>query len=205
MDPATDTSSPPISLDPSAWVDRHADILYRFALRRLRSPELAENAVQETFLAALAAQASFSGASSERSWLVGILKRKVVDHFRHIARESPQEDLDDRGADTAGDPTEELFDDRGHWRVAPARWGAHPGAELERSQFWRSLERCLHLLPRRQAQAFALLELDEIESAEACDVLEISAANLWVLMHRARSRLRRCLEQTWFDKPKEAA
>lgn len=195
MEPQAESQPNDACLEPELWVDRHGDVLYRFALLRLRSPELAENAVQETFLAALAARDSFSGRSSERTWLVGILKRKVVDHFRKAGREVPTDDAE--GA--ASDPGEELFDPKGRWRVPPARWGDRPGAELERAEFWAALSRCIQGLPERQARVFCLRELDELPGDEVCKVLGVSASNLWVLMHRARAGLRRCLELSWFE------
>ncbi len=77
----------PISqLDPSVWVDRHGDVLYGYALARLRDPEAAEEVVQETFVSALGAVAQYSGKGAEGAWLLGILKRKIVDHVRRRSR-----------------------------------------------------------------------------------------------------------------------
>ncbi|MHC4945232.1 MAG: RNA polymerase sigma factor, partial [Planctomycetota bacterium] len=84
--------------DPATWVDEHGDALYRFAITRLKDPEAAEEIVQETFLAALKAKDSFKGRSSERTWLIGILKNKVIDHFRKMSRERP---VTDQGPDMA--------------------------------------------------------------------------------------------------------
>jgi RNA polymerase sigma-70 factor (ECF subfamily) len=181
------------TLDPDGWVRSHGDSLYRFALMRLRNPELAENAVQETLLAAYAGRDSFSGRSSERTWLMGILKRKIVDHFRKAGRERPVEDVD-----ALSEPTEAAFTDRGRWKVGPRRWGGSPGADLEKAEFWRVLETCLEGLPPRLGQAFILLEIDQLESKEVCNSLEITSTNLWVMMHRARMRLRQCLQDRWF-------
>jgi len=183
---------PAPTLDPAGWVDRHGDIMYRFALSRLRSAELAENCVQEAFLAALAARDTFAGQSSERTWLVGILKRKVFDYFRSAAREAPVED-----PDAEFGPAPDLFDDRGRWKVGPAEWGS-PDGDLEKAEFRAVLAACMAALPDRLRNAFTMREMDDMETNELCKVLAITETNLWVMLHRARTRLRQCLEANWF-------
>lgn len=180
-------------LDPSQWVNRHGDALYRFALARLRNADLAENAVQETFVAALRARESFRGSSSERTWLIGILKRKVIDHFRKSARERP---LGER--DGGPDPHADLFDERGHWKTDLSDWGDKPDQAVQQGQFWRVLQACLDEIPERQARAFLLREVDGLEADELCKLLGVTETNLWVILHRARGRLRRCLDENWF-------
>jgi RNA polymerase sigma-70 factor (ECF subfamily) len=182
------------SLDPAGWVDRHGDVLYRFALARLRNGELAENCVQEAFLAALAARDTFSGRSSERTWLVGILKRKVYDHFRATAREAPAED-----PDAELGPAPDLFDDRGRWKVGPAEWGSPEGA-LTKAEFRAVLAACMEALPGRLRDSFTMREMDDMDTGELCKVLGVTETNLWVMLHRARTRLRQCLEENWFGK-----
>ena len=182
------------SVDPATWMDRHSDYLFRYALARLRRREVAEDVVQETFLAALRAKDQFAGASSERTWLVAILKRKIVDHFRRKYRERPAADL------TAADGwTDDLFDERGRWREKPARWTADPGAAFEREEFWAAFRACLGKLPGRLADAFTLREVEGLESPEVCKALDVSASNLWVMLHRARQRLWKCLGVHWFS------
>ncbi|TAJ09327.1 MAG: sigma-70 family RNA polymerase sigma factor [Nitrospirae bacterium] len=180
--------------DPETWPDRHGDYLFRCALLRVRDKTLAEEIVQETFLAALKARGRFAGQSSERSWLIGIMKHKIVDQFRKTVRETPTEDLDRAGfdQDQAGD-----FDEQGHWKLdgrAPRAWPDSPSLELERKQFWDVLTHCLGELPPKMARVFSLREVDELSADEVCEALKISQANLWVLLHRARRHLRRCLE-----------
>lgn len=192
LDPADDSDRPAASLDPAAWVDRHGDVLYRFALARLRNAELAENCVQETFLAALAARDTFSGRSSERTWLVGILKRKVYDHYRTTAREAPAED-----PDAELGPVPDLFDDRGRWKVGPAEWGS-PDGDLEKAEFRAVLAACMEALPGRLRESFTMREMDGLDAGELCKVLGVTETNLWVMLHRARTRLRQCLEANWF-------
>ncbi len=180
---------------PESWLDRHGDALYRFACFRLHDTAVAEDLVQETLLAAFRARAGFAGRSSERTWLVGILKNKIIDHLRKRWREEP--------VDLALEPDEALealFSPgrTDHWTVAPSLW-QNPTAALEQKQFWEIFSTCVDHLPTRQAQAFVLCELDGLDGAEICQVLGVTATNLWVLLHRARLRLRGCLEQNWFQ------
>lgn len=168
----------------------------RYALARLRQPEVAEDLIQETFLAAFRARDQFAGRSSERTWLVGILKRKIVDHLRRRGREQPATDL------TNSDQwTDALFDERGNWRKKPGQW-PDPSAAFEKEEFWTAFADCLRKLPERLASAFTLREVEELESQEVCKVLNVSANNLWVMLHRARLGLWRCLEVNWFGTKK---
>ncbi len=185
-------------LDPQRWLDEHGDSLYRYALLRLRNPEAAEDAVQETLVAAFHARERFTGKSSVRTWLIGILKHKIIDSIRKAARERPVSELNEEDRETA----ERLFDEQGHWRssAAPSDWGAGPREALERKEFMQALEQCMSKLPERLAAVFALRELEQMETEEICNVLSISPTNLWVMLHRARLRLRECLEVNWFGR-----
>src|SRR5262249_46115635 len=160
---------------------RYGDALYRYALARLRRPHDAEEAVQETLLAALRARGQFQGNALPLTWLTGILKRKVADHLRAAAR-----------TDTGGDPRDghrdAWLDARGKWRKRPRRWD-DPAAAAERSEFWGVVRRCLGRLPPRMAAAFTLRTLDDQPPADVCRDLAISTGNLWVLLHRARLQL----------------
>ncbi len=184
--------------NPEKWVDEHGDYLFRYALVRLRDKEIAEDVVQETFLAALQGREKFKGEASEKTWLVGILKHKIIDHFRKIGRESPMTDL----LFTAG-PEEGFFDLKGKWKVAPASWADDPKEILEKKEFWKKLDDCLLGLPSRLAQVFSLRELEGVESEQICNLLKISATNLGVILYRARMQLIRCLETNWFGTKKE--
>jgi len=180
--------------DPETWLAQHGDALYRYAYFRLRDRAQAEDLVQETLIAALQAQEGFAGRSSERTWLIGILKNKLVDYLRKSVRERPLSEL----AVTESE-IDALFDasDDDHWKKPPANW-VNPAQALEQKQFWAIFIECIEALPVRQAQAFSLCELEGIEGEEACKVLGIATTNLWVMMHRARLRLRECLEAHWF-------
>ncbi len=186
---ASSDSQPPTTLDPTTWVDRHGDSLYRFALSRLRDPNAAEEVVQETFLAALGARQQYAGQGVEGAWLLGICKRKIVDFIRRRHRPKMQA----IGGDATG-PSEEFFDAKGNWRFDPRFAKGRPEASLEREEFWQAYRRCLKGLPQRQADVFTLREIDEMASDEICKQLGITASNLWVLLHRARLRLMRCMK-----------
>jgi RNA polymerase sigma-70 factor (TIGR02943 family) len=174
---------------PEEWLSRYGDSLYRYALDRLRRPHEAEETVQETLLAALKAQHEFTGRCQPRTWLLGILKHKVADRLRSAARAAPETDLDDLDA---------WFDKRGKWRKAPWRWD-DPALSVERSELWGVVRRCLSKLPARMAEAFTLRALDDVAATDVCRQLAISPANLWVLLHRARLQMVRCLELRWFN------
>ncbi len=184
--------------DPEEWVDRHGDSLYRYALLRLRSPELAADVVQETFLEALRARSAFSGRSSERTWLVGIMRHKIGDHFRRVRRE-PAASNGELASGTSGPP----FDGRGHWQAGPADCGSEPSLEMETREFWDVFNGCLSKLPQGIADAFLLRELDGLGGDEVQQILGITPANLWKRLHRARVCLRQCLESGWFGPQKK--
>lgn len=184
--------------DPQLWVEQHGDYLFRCALFRVRDNVVAEDLVQETFLAALQAKDRFAGQSSVRSWMVGILKHKIVDRFRKDIREQPVEGLEQVGEGLEDDGT---FDEGGHWKLdqtSPMDWPDNPGGILERKQFWNKLKHCIGELPPKMAQVFTLREVDEVESEDICKMLNLSSSNLWVLLHRARKHLRQCLEVNFF-------
>ncbi|MBN1515560.1 sigma-70 family RNA polymerase sigma factor [Candidatus Sumerlaeota bacterium] len=181
--------------DPETWIDQHGDYLFRFAMSRLRNEETAQDIVQETLLAAIRARDNFSGKSTERTWLTGIMKHKIVDYIRKAQRERPASEFESDEQDV-----DFLFDQRGHWKdeFAPAEWNANPAELMERKQFWEQLDRCLGKLPERLSQAFSLRMIDGMKTEEICKVLDVTPTNLWVMLHRSRARLRGCLEQNWF-------
>lgn len=186
--------------DPERWVEEYGDFLFKFALARLRDPAKAEDAVQETFLAALKGGKSFAGRSTERSWLVGILKNKIYDYFYKASRETPFTDLDFY-LDEEKDHFVPDFLGKSAWNhdFAPQQW-PNQGESLDNEVFWKTYRNCSDKLPRKVAAAFNLREVDGIESKEVCALLNISESNLWVMLHRARMALRHCLETNWFGK-----
>ncbi len=181
--------------DPATWLAQYGDLLYRHALFRLNDPMAAEEAVQETLLAAWQGRERFAGKSSEKTWLVGILKHKIVDQLRKTIREQPL-DGELHNVDELGEAS---FDQRGHWQVDLAQW-SEPDRSLEQARFWQTLEQCLARLPRRMATLFILREIDGLSSETICKEMAISSTNnLWVMLSRMRMRLRQCLDQHWFE------
>lgn len=180
-----------------AAIEAERAYLLRFASLQLRNPAQAEDAVQETLLAALEGLERFSGRSSLRTWLTGILKHKIIDHLRRSGRERPLGSDDDERSES--EIVDALFADDGHWRGVPADWGS-PAKALENSRFWKAFELCLQRLPARTARVFTMREVMEMSTDDICQELEISTTNCWVMLHRARLTLRECLEMTWFDR-----
>lgn len=185
----------PSLTDPESWVERYGDYLYRYALARVGDPSAAEDIVQETLMAALRARQGFQRRSGFRTWLTGILKHKVVDHFR---RRRP--DREGSGEDPADFDADSPFDGRGKWKSGPAAWGSDPAGSLERKEFLNWLFYCLGVLPDRMARVFMLREFDGYDTPEICQEMDITATNCWTLLHRARVALRRCLEKHWADR-----
>jgi RNA polymerase sigma-70 factor (TIGR02943 family) len=187
------------SVNPDTWVDEHGDSLYRYALIRVRRPEVAEDLVQETLLAAVRTRAKFRGSSSERSWLYGILKNKIFDYFRKLAQEVSFTDLE-----FLEDEMSHKFIDQG-WNHAlgPTEWKPGPEAALDRKEFWKTFESCLRKLPPRVADVFMLREMEQMDTTQICEMLRISQSNLWVMLHRARMALRECLELNWFERKRK--
>lgn len=187
--------------DPERWVEEHGDYLFKFALARLRDEAKAEDMVQETFLAALKGGQSFAGRSAEKSWLTGILKNKIFDHFRKAGRETSFTDMEFY-SDEESDRfiPDGLFKDGWIHELGPMEWSSDPGASLDSEVFWKTFQDCSGKLPGKVSTVFTLREVDGVGSAEICELLGISESNLWVMLHRARMALRRCLETNWFAK-----
>lgn len=180
-------------IDPGE-LEQHRAQLMRYALWLLGSRAAAEDAVQDTLLAALQAPANFAGRSSIRTWLFGILKHKIADTFRRQSRELPLEDDDDDGANEP----RALFTEDGQWREPPSDWG-DPEAALSQRRFFDVLERCIDRLPKNAARVFTMREILGMETPEICAAVGITANNCFVMLHRARTTLRTLLEQDWFD------
>ncbi|MDA1274553.1 MAG: sigma-70 family RNA polymerase sigma factor [Verrucomicrobia bacterium] len=185
-------------LNPSEWVDAHSNYLFRYALIRVRDEGVAEDMVQEALLAAFKARDHYTEGASERGWLTGILRHKILDHFRQVGRDraifheqSLPPELDER------------FDDLGQWKteppLSPKVWGPDAASQMQSKEFMAALKQCLAKLPQRCADAFVLREMEAVDSKEIQEFLDVTAANLWVLLHRARMQLRLCLEKNWIN------
>lgn len=185
-------------LNPAA-LEPYRGYLLRYALLQLRDQVAAEDVVQETLLAAIEGSGRFSGRSSVKTWLTGILKHKIIDQLRRQSREQP---LLADGEDPERSETEAadaLFAADGHWRNFPADWG-DPDRSFENKKFWEVFEMCAKLMPAKTARVFTMREVLELSTEEICKELNITTTNCWVMLHRARLSLRECLEMKWFGK-----
>ena len=179
-------------------LEGHRAYLYRYALIQLRDPDRAEDAVQETLLAALASRGSFAGRSSLRTWLTSVLRNKIVDIIRKHAREWTVGDALDTNA--SGDSEfDRLFRSNGSWNEMPSRWG-DPDGSLESKDFWRIFEICNQAMPVPTARVFMMREVLDLGTEEICKELGITPSNCHVMLYRARMRLRRCFDENWFGK-----
>lgn len=169
----------------------HRPQLIKYAMLQLRNHAQAEDAVQEALVAAIRGAASFSGGSSVRTWLIGILKHKIIDSIRKASRE-PSIDAFEASAEDL----DAFFQPDGHFVDKPADWG-DPEQALSQRRFFEVMEQCMESLPKMTAQAFAMREVMGLETKEICANLGITSSNCWVLLFRARMKLRDCLEKNW--------
>ena len=183
---------PPNAVDPGRWIGSYRKSLFNYAIVRLRDADLAEETIQETFLAALQSQKSFQGLSSEKTWLISILKRKIVDHFRKKSRDNNCK---------MTYLIEHLWYGASGCNSTPAvssrKWSSDPSIAYEQIEFLKIFEDALSELPERTAQAFILRDVIELSSREICECMNLSTCNLYVMVHRARKRLRDDLQMKW--------
>ena len=178
---------------PEQWLYLYGDILYRYSISRVHNTDVAEDLVQETLLAALKAKENYVGKSSEQTWLIGILKHKVLDHFRKTSKENFQA-YDEQ---FEKDQSDDYFDQQGKWQVDLNQW-SKPEKAIEHEQFMSTLHDCISRLPPKMAQLFILNEFENMQSEEICEMLAISTLNnFWVTLSRTRVQLRHCLDINW--------
>jgi len=185
-----------LEINGDRWLDLYGSDLYRIACSVVRDPDQAEDLVQETLLSALESRHQLRSSMTEKKWLLGILRHKIVDHLR---RESRYRHPDDLVTDD-GDSTEiwDFFFVRGKWVSPPSSW-SDPEKSLEEKRFWNAFEECLSRLPLPLAHLFVLKNLEDTPTEILCKEFGITPTNLWVRLHRARLVLRGCLEHQWFD------
>ena len=178
-------------LKPETWVEEYGDYLFRYAYSRLRESNAAEEVVQETFLAGVRYSEQYAGRGSERGWLMGILKRKIIDFIRARAKHG--------AAGSSGeddwDPSSQLFDATGNWKNGALNWD--PDRKLQSEELRGIVQDCLKSIPKKQADVFVLSVMEEMDSEKICKELGISASNMWVRMHRARLGLAKCVGEKW--------
>ena len=190
-------------LEPEKWIERYSDYLYSFAYARLRKEEVAQDLVQDTFFSALRARDTFLHNASEKTWLISILKRKIIDYYR---KKSTQNELNvfDKPAQGSDGTREHFFEDTathsGHWTdaAAPKEWKKDFETSVESDEFYDILKRCITRLPEKTAAAFTMKNMDDLDTEEICKELNITPSNYWVMMHRAKLVLRECMEKNWF-------
>jgi len=179
---------------PEKWLDLYGDILYRYGLSRVRNAEAAEDLVQETLLAGLNAKENYKGQASEQTWLIAILKYKIIDYFRKVTR-----DENNRLDDFMLTEEDGYFDGAGEWTVTLSTWSM-PDKSLQQDQFMKVLEGCIDKLSPQMAQVFMLREFDNMTSDALCELMSISSTNnLWVILSRARVQLKHCLDVNWIN------
>ncbi|MCA9283565.1 MAG: sigma-70 family RNA polymerase sigma factor [Phycisphaerales bacterium] len=182
------------AVEADRWLDEHGAALYAYAMRRVRDAALAEDLLQETLLAAIADPDRFEGRSSVRTWLFGILRNKLLDHWRRAGRSLEQTVAGLEAAERlTAEKVEELFTDSGSWRRFPRRL---PASLAEREEVLAGLQHCLDRLPPRMAETFLLRERHGMPVERLCQDYGTSATNMWQILHRARAALRDCLEGT---------
>lgn len=191
---------PSHTLDIQNWVKLYSDYLYNYAAYRVSNEEEARDLVQDTFLSALKAKDSFRGESSEKTWLITILKRKIIDLYRKRSVQGIQQSIDsERNASNYSDYFNEEGDLENHWSASgrPSAWAAGAASKLEAREFYTILNKCLNLLPEKWAAVFRMKNMEDEDSENICKELNVSSSNYWIIMHRAKLQLRKCLELNW--------
>lgn len=190
-------------LEPEKWIERYSDVLFSYTISRINKREVAEDLVQETFFSALKGRDSYLGNASEKTWLISILKRKIIDHYR---KKSTQNELNIFDKDSTDDFMNHFFDKeggyQGHWTegTSPQEWRKDFQTSVESDEFNSILKNCLGKLPEKSSAVFTLKNMEDLDSDEICKELQITPSNYWVLMHRAKLQLRECMEKNWFRK-----
>jgi len=183
------------ALNPQTWLEQHGDYLFGYALLKIKDTHIAEDMVQETLLAAITAKDSFAGQSSIRTWLIGILKHKIIDYFRRQNRTIAIDDLVEKDEHASLDS---FFNDNGSWIQKPEAF-PDPESAFQQIEFWHVFQQCLASLKPKQAEVFISKKLYGLNNEEICKNLSITSTNCWVLMHRARLSLIQCLKKHWID------
>jgi RNA polymerase sigma-70 factor (ECF subfamily) len=194
--------------DASTWPDQYGDHLFTIALYKTKNKETAEDLVQETFLSAFRSRNEFRGDSSEKTWLVTILTNKITDHYRKkdVLKKSNEYHMETESVFYNSFFNDQSGNAPGHWRqeAAPANWQTDVADKtLNTKEFFNTLQNCINKMPDRLAPVFVLKFMEEKKTDEICKELEVSPSNYWVMIHRAKFLIRRCLELNWFDKKSE--
>ncbi|WP_350287282.1 sigma-70 family RNA polymerase sigma factor [uncultured Croceitalea sp.] len=183
---------PAHELHPENWVDQYADYLFNYAITRVSDTEIAKDLVQETFFAGLKSAKNYKGDAAERTWLIAILKRKVIDHYRKINSKKGKAEV--RMSYNSGD------EDSGDWleeKVADP-FGKGGDDTIENRELGLAIQDCISKLPKKQSMVFSMKTIQGMSTEDICNELGINPSNLWVMIHRARTALMGCMNQNWF-------
>ncbi len=177
-------------LNPNLWIDKYADYLYNYTIVRVNDHEISQDLISETFFAALKSAKNFKGEASERTWLISILKRKIIDHYRkkNSKKGKAEVHINYKTEDEEGDWLEENVSD-------PFDITAED--KLENEELGFAIHQCLESINEKQAQIFKLKTIENYDTEAICKEFEITPSNLWVIIHRARKSLATCLENNW--------
>jgi RNA polymerase sigma-70 factor (TIGR02943 family) len=178
-----------------SWVDKYSDELYGFAYSRLNDKEQAEDIIQETFISAWKSLSSYNPEVPAKTWIYTILKNKIIDYYRSKTYRHKKDML-------SADQESNYFDGRDMWNEVqkPKIWDNNVYSKIESKEFMQTLITCKGHLNETQEVVFTMKYLDDIESEEICKELGITSSNYWVLIHRAKLKIRKCLELLWFKK-----
>jgi len=180
---------------PETWLTDYGDMFYRYALVRVRSESIAEDLVQDTLLAGIQSFENYKGQSTVKTWLTGILKHKIIDHFRSAKHQSVSLDESELGDDLLS----YQFDDQGNWKTDLVEW-VTPDQSIDNDQFWQVFNSCIDRLPNHLGDLFILRTLHGLSSDDCCKIMGHTSTNqLWVALSRIRMKLRLCLETRWFN------
>jgi len=181
---------PKHTLDPNVWVDRYSDYLFNFTIVRVNNSEIAKDLISETFLAGLKSKDNFKGEASERTWLISILKRKIIDHYRKINSKKGKAEvrMTYNDEESEGDWLEERVSDP---------YDKTAEDTMENEELGLAIFDCLDTLNEKQATIFKMKTIDGFDTEAICNEYNITASNLWVIIHRARKAMAECLEKNW--------
>jgi len=187
------SEKPKHTLDPNKWIDLHSNYMYNYTITRISKHELAKDLVQETFFSGLKAMKNFKGQASERTWLISILKRKIIDYYRKINSK--------KGSAEVRMNFYEDGENKGKWleERVPSAWESEADSTIENTELKSTIDLCIDKLPEKYRMVFLLKTIQNYETEEICNELDITPSNLWVIIHRARVQLRACLEENWFN------
>ncbi len=178
-------------IDPNKWVDKYSDYLFNFTIVRVNDREVAHDLISETFLAGLKSMKNFKGEATERTWLISILKRKIIDHYRKGNSKKGKAEIKIQYNDDSNE---------GDWleENAPDRFDKTAEDLIENEELGIAILECMEQLTEKQAKIFKMKTIDGFDTEAICNEFNITPSNLWVIIHRARTTLAQCLEKNWF-------